>query len=230
MPRVRIAFKGPLLRERMELFAGGKRLGHSASEIKKELDSSLRWHLENIDLKYIMRGFPKSREKNRAEWQKYLRKVAKLKARIPLRQPEKAYESAHRKIERIKRIEEETLEFLMAQYGITVRFTSGKKKYVHISIPDNITLPELASSLTIAEKALKKQERLSAEANNRILELGLSIELSHSAEYKKKAGQYLRKLDREIIELGHNPLEYLVPILREYISRGRLANKRISKN
>ncbi len=42
MPRIRVAFKGPLLRERMELLVKGKRLGLSASEIKKELDSSLR--------------------------------------------------------------------------------------------------------------------------------------------------------------------------------------------
>ncbi|MCD6247711.1 MAG: hypothetical protein J7J87_04775 [Candidatus Diapherotrites archaeon] len=230
MPRIRVAFKGPLLRERMELFAKGKRLGLSAGEIKKELDSSLRWHLENMDLKYIMRGFPKSMRKNREEWRKYLKKVAKLKARLPLKNPEKAYENAHRKIERIKRIEEEAIGFLRVQYAITVKLIPGKKKHVHISIPDNITLPELVSALTIVEKALKKQERLSAEANNRILELGLSIELSHSAEYKKKAGQYLRRLDREIMELGYNPLEYLIAVLKEYISRGRLANKRISKN
>lgn len=230
MPRIRVAFKGPLLRERMELLVKGKRLGLSASEIKKELDSSLRWHLENMNLKYIMRGFPKGGRKNSKEWRKYLKKVAKLKARLPLKNPKKTYENAHRKIERIKKMEEEALGFLRTRYAITVKLISGKKKHVHINIPEDITLPELASALTIAEKALKKQERLSAEANNRILELGLSIELSSSAEYRKKVGQYLRRLDREIIELGYNPLEYLIPVLREYISRGRLANKRISKN
>lgn len=230
MPRVRVAFKGPLLRERISIFHKGRRSKLSTPEIKEELDASLRWYLENMDIKYIMRGFPRNREKYRAEWQKYLRKVAKLKAKLPLKDPKRAYETAKRKIEKIKKMEKETLRFLKAKYEIRIRAITGEQIELYIEIPETITLPELASALTAVNKALEKQTRLSAEVNNRLLELGLSIDISRSKEYRQRVAEYLDELDRKVRDLGYNPLGYLAPVLEKYLEKGRLQSRRINKN
>ncbi|MEM4598870.1 MAG: hypothetical protein QW400_04255 [Candidatus Diapherotrites archaeon] len=188
MPKIKAVFKGPLLRERMLLYERAKKGRLKTRGLKLSLDRAKNIHLSGLGAKYNVEIFDGQHNAKRLE--RRLKAAAKLKERIPVKNPALHYIKALRQLSLVEELERKTLNDLEV-LGVRIGFREERGTLVpQVHVSQRTNRPMLATAYAITKKALERKEALFVGFDNIVLELSLSVRKSKSKEYREEVRAY----------------------------------------